>query len=136
MFVLIALYTYRFFVSPLYTEKHKTYLDSFTQALIENTFGKGYVNDGFMKTVIRKVPLFRGHYLKQFKETSQADLVHEITDWNMEALLKMRDTCSERNIVFRVIPAPLADIEKKLWVGKNAKTDSTKWLGRDYGRFC
>lgn len=107
------IYTYSYFITPLYSSSLKQYLEADTQEQIESVYGKLMVNNNFMKWLLAKYPKL----LEVYNNTCQTNF-NLRRQWQKEAvsielslpyLAQMQRTCEERKIELHLIAPPIPD---------------------------
>lgn len=106
------IYTYSYFVTPLYNGSMKQYLEPETREEIETIFGRFYAQREFPKWLLAKYPKLLDVYqnsrrsiLRFRRWTGNAE------EMDMAALYlgKMKEVCDEKNIEFHLLSSPLPE---------------------------
>lgn len=119
------IYTYSYFVTPLYKEPLIQYLEPETREEIETIFGRFYARREFPKWMLAKYPKLLDIYQNSCKNILQLrKRGGGIGGENMAALYlgKMKKLCDEKNIKFHLLASPcpenyqysLEEVEKRL----------------------
>ena len=106
------IYTYSYFVTPLYNESMRQYLEPETREEIEVIFGRFWARREFPKWLLAKYPKLLDVYQNGCRSTLQfRRWISDAEEKDMAALYlgKMKAVCDEKNIKFHLLAAPLPD---------------------------
>ncbi|MCM1252776.1 MAG: hypothetical protein NC321_08135 [Clostridium sp.] len=106
------IYTYSYFVTPLYNELFLQYLEPETKAELENVYGRFFVSREFPKWMLAKYPKLLDIYqngrrrIQQMKRKADGG---EEMDMAAIYLGKMKAVCDEKNIRFHLLAPPIPE---------------------------
>lgn len=102
-------YTYSYFITPLYNDSFKKYLDYDTCASLEKTFGSLFTDREFCKWMLAKYPklleIYQNNRQKAFKR-SVAD-GQTTLDLSVSYIQAMQKYCSENGITLHLLFSPV-----------------------------
>lgn len=105
-------YTYSYFVTPLYNESMSQYLEPETREEIEAVFGRFCARGGLPKWMLAKYPKLLDIYQNGCSSILQLRRwMGDAGEEDMAALYlgKMKEVCDEKNINFYLLAAPLSE---------------------------
>ena len=106
------IYTYSYFVTPLYNESMRQYLEPETREEIEVIFGRFWARREFPKWLLAKYPKLLDIYQNDCRNILQfRKWTGDAEEADMAALYlgKMKAVCDEKNINFHLLSAPLPE---------------------------
>ena len=106
------IYTYSYFVTPLYNESMRQYLEPETREEIETIFGRFCARREFPKWLFAKYPKLLDVYQNGCRSTLEfRRWIGGAEEMDMAALYlgKMKAVCDEKNINFHLLSAPLPE---------------------------
>lgn len=104
-------YSYQYFVLPFCTEENMALLEDETTALLYEKFGRLFVENKFVKTVLLNNLPLRDAYLSQV-QTGDNAVTNRLSRTSVLYLRKMMALCQEKGVSLVVRPLPLADTEE------------------------
>ncbi len=105
-------YTYSYFVTPLYNESMWQYLEPETREEIETIYGRFCARREFPKWLLAKYPKLLDVYQNSCRNILQfRRWIGDAGEMDMAALYleKMKAVCDEKNINFHLLSAPLPE---------------------------
>ena len=100
-------YSYHYFVLPFCTDENMQYLDADTKKMIEDRFGKMYVENTKVKEFLTSHEVVFNLYINRLQQNAEMMVRNRISRLAVNYLCKMRDLCKEKGIELTVICTPL-----------------------------
>lgn len=107
------IFTYSYFITPFFEDNYLKYLDEETVTGIEESYGKIWTHNHFMKWMLAKYPKGLEMYnntckrLSSYKyDRSKSDLM---PDTSLPYLKKMREICDKKGISFHLLSTPVIE---------------------------
>lgn len=104
------IYTYSYFITPLYREPFLKYLDQDTQAGLEKVFGSFATKREFSKWMLARYPKLLECYhdgLEKIWMIRNRIHAQKMPDMSMTYIAKMRQTCEQHAVDFALLSSPL-----------------------------
>ncbi len=105
------IYTYSYFITPLYNDSFKKYLDNDTCANLEKTFGSLFADGEFCKWMLAKYPklleIYQSSRQKAFERSVAAGQASP--DLSMPYIQAMQKYCSENDITLHLLFSPVPE---------------------------
>ena len=100
---------YQEFVIPLINPESMKLLDDYLLQKLYDTFGKLFVDSGYVKSFLRNNNLCMRMYLDYVQSKPNERYGHKLSRVAVTYLHKMKSLCYERGIKLHMLPSPLAD---------------------------
>lgn len=111
------IFTYSYFVTPLYIEPFRIYLSGDTQKKVEELYGKKFSENGFLKWMLSKYPKLLDSYLKMCNNRQKLVMLNKNKEQKSNMayvyLKNMEELCEKNNIKFHMLASPLPNNIKK-----------------------
>ena len=105
-------YTYQYFVIPFMDEENSKLIDHETRQKLYNKFGKFFVENTYVKSLLFNNNLCMTEYINYVKKNKiEKKYIHRLSRTAVIYLPKIRELCREHNIKLKVLPLPIPDTE-------------------------
>ncbi|MBQ7561902.1 MAG: hypothetical protein IJS99_08745 [Synergistaceae bacterium] len=105
-------YTYTYFIIPFLDDNNINLLTQETKDMLDYKFGRFFVENKFIKGILRNNNLFMKIYLSHVQRKTEKKYTHRLSRTAIIYLEKIRELCKKYDVKFLVRPIPTADIEK------------------------
>lgn len=105
-------YSYQYFVVPFYNEEFMDLIDEDTRKYVDDRFGKTYASNALVKNFVINNNSFLDTYLNNVLE-QQLEVRDEkhMSELAAKYLRELAKLCASKNVSFKVLAAPLPDVE-------------------------
>ena len=105
--MLISPYLYQYFIMPFYNKKFINYIELSDRQKITALFKKSFLTNKVVKFFFDYMPFFAGKFMSAITLDNTEDVLFSQT--SEMYLKKIIDLCILHNIIFEIIPSPIAD---------------------------
>ena len=105
-------FTYQYFVIPFVDHESIKLLDEETVQKLYSKFGKLFVTNKYVKTLLKNTNLFMKRYRDYLRSKPEKLYTNRLSPTAVIYLAKIRDLCTERKVKLHILPMALADVEK------------------------
>lgn len=103
-------FTYQYFIIPFCNNENIALLEQETVNQLYDKFGKIFVSNSFIKTILLNNNLLMQKFLDHIQKQEEIKDTHRISRTAIIYLVKMRDLCEEKGVHFYIKANPLADV--------------------------